>query len=389
MIQMKRQWRSLMMTSRSKPAHLLILLVLVLLWMTSIPSHVLAWDACPQIVDAIPLVPEIAETTSTEIGHDFYTTTLSFQFSDGMQAVLSSSPDGQGQVSTDDQFLIQASPSGRAWSHDFRNPARTQIVPLPAQDISRLFVVGKNTITVKVTDLFVPNYSTRPYFLILIKKCATPTATFTPLPTVTPTPVPPTPTVAATTTPVVQLIVVAVTPSDTPIPLPTATVISATPTSRLEPGATLAPAGNRAGFMANVAWWMLVGFLLSFSGTGLWWLAFRQRKRLTGEIDVYQDEAYVTTYVLSNFHQPVITIGKHGTIVLPGLIEEGVVARIVAAVSAKTTPSVPSIEVLNTDDHTWSSHQLTDGYILTASPYRLTYRSYQPERTDHEEETYA
>lgn len=390
MIQTNRQWRSLMMTFRFKRAHLLILLVLVLLWITSIPSHVLAWDACPQIVDAISLVPEIAETTSTEIGHDFYTTTLSFQFSDGMQAVLSSSPDGQGQVSTDDQFLIQASPSGRAWSHDFRNLARTRIVPLPAQDINRLFVIGENTITVTVTDLFVPNYSTRPYFLVLVKTCVIPTATFTPLPTAILTPVPPTPTVAATDTPIVQLLVVTATPIDTPIPSPTATAIHATPTGGVEPTQTPTPVGM-ARHIIHIARWALIGFFLSFGGTGLWWLVFRPRPWAASELDVYLNEVYVTTYQLADFYQRVITIGQRGAIALPGLAESGIVARIRMAVSQDGTQKLPSVEVLNTEgvEHVWTSQILTDGYVLILSPYRLSYRSYQPEATDREEENYV
>lgn len=394
-----RSRRFLRMTCRSEPIRLLIICMFVWLWMNALPGNANAQSACPRIADAIPLVPEIAETTSAQIGRDFYTTTRSFQFHAGQQAVLSSSPDGQNPVSTDDQVLIQASPSGQTWSHDFRNPARTRIVPLPAQELSHLFVVGENTVTVKVTDLFVPNYSTRPYFLVLITRCATPTpmptqtptaldtATFTPFPTATNTPVLPTATEMEKATPLVQLIVVTATPSDTPISTPTTTPLPPTPTHTLESAEIATPSVQTEAFLAQMARWMLVGFLLSIGGTGLWWLAYRQQPRLTGELDVYLNEAYVTTYLLSDFPGSVITIGQRGDIALPELADDGIVARIVAPASEESAHTTPTLELLNPDDPAqgWAAHRLTDSYVLTVGPYRLTYRSYHLAETDQEE----
>lgn len=395
MMQMK-LWRFLTMMSHSKSRHLLVLLVVIWMWIDTFSSKAFAWAACPRFIDAIPLVPEIAETTSTQIGQDFYTSTLSFHFSDGMQVILSSSPNGQDAIATDDQFFIQASLSGQSWSHDFRNPARTQIVPLPAQDISYLFVVGENTVTVKVTDLFVPNYSSRPYFLVLLKGCATPTivptSTPTILPTATDTPVPPSPTATETATPIMPMIVASVTPSETPIPSPTATLLSPTSTSTAVLVEITSPPTEALTFMNYSAQWILVGCLIfSVGGTGLWWLVLRRRSWLTGEIDVYLYDVFVSTYMLSDFPQGAITVGQRGDITLPELPEEGVVAQIVATEGEGNTQMGPFVNVLIGEgaERRWVSHILTDGYALIIGPYRLTYRSYQPEMSVLEEETYA
>lgn len=389
-------WRFLKMMSHSKSRHLLVLLVVMWMLIDSFSSNAYAWGACPRFVDAIPMVPEIGEATSTEIRHDFYTTTLSFHFSEGMKAILSSSPNGQDVIATDDQFFIQASPSGQSWSHDFRNPARTQIVPLPAQDISHLFVIGENTITVKVTDLFVPNYSSRPYFLVLLKGCATPTMVPTSIPTVLPTatdtPLAPSPAATETATPIMPMLVVAVTPTETPIPSPTATLLSPTPTNTAVLVEITSPPTEGSTFMNYATQWVLVGCLIfSIGGTGLWWLAFRRRSWLTGEFDVYLHDTFVATYVLSDFPQDVITVGQRGDIALPELAQEGVVAHIVATEEEGNAQMGPFINLLvgGGTEQRWVSHILTDGYVLAIAPYRLTYRSYQPEITVLEEETYA
>lgn len=392
MMMRMRVGRCLMMTFRSKAKYLLVLFVLLWVGADSLSTKVYAWGACPRFVDAISLVPEIAETASTQIGQDFYTTTLSFRLSEGVQAFLASSSDGQSPVSSDDQFSIQVLPSGRSWVHDFRNPAKTQIVSLPAQDISHLFSIGENTITVKVTDLFVPNYSSRPYFLVLIKECATstpvpttpPTSTLTPAPTATSTLVPPSPTVIATSTPIMQMVVVTATPSKTLMP-------SATLTTTSVLVEISSPPTEVSAFMNHIAQWLLVGFLLSFGGTGLWWLAFRRHSRLGGEFEVYLHEAYVTTYVLSDFSQGIIAIGQRGDITLPELVDEGVVARIVVTEGEGSAHMRPSINVRVSEgtEQRWVSHILTDGYVLSIRPYRLIYRAYQPEVTVLEEETYA
>ena len=165
----------------------------------------------------------------------------------------------------------------REWSHDYRNATRTQILSLPAQDISHLFAVGTNTVTFGATDLIGPKYSSRSFYLVLVDTCPTltpivsSTATVTPVPTVTSTPVPPTTTPVHTATPVVHLVVITATPSDTPMPTDTPAPLVPTVTAT----AILAPVASSemTDFLAGLARWVLVGCLLSFGGTGIWWWA--------------------------------------------------------------------------------------------------------------------
>ncbi|MCB0127947.1 MAG: hypothetical protein KDE58_37035 [Caldilineaceae bacterium] len=381
----------MMTKSRFKLTWLLRVVLGIACWYSILPLPAQAQAICPSIVRAIPLIPEITEQSSSNIERDFYTTTLSIEFRPGQLAILSSSPDGQDPTRADDRFWIQASPSGNEWSHDYRNAARTQIVPLPPQDISHLFVAGTNTLTVSVTDLIGPKYSAQPFYLVLFDTCPTPTPTVSPtatataVPSATATPVPPTTTPIHTATPVIQLVVITATPSDTP--LPTFTPVSPTLTAT----ATLMPLpaerSEMTDFLANMTQWMLVGFLLSIGGTGLWWWAARVQPCLAGEIDVYQDGQYVTTYDLATMKKEVVTIGKHGDVLLPDLMDESPVARIKLSEDEGAVHHVAIIEQhspYNAED-VLETTILTDGYELTVGPYRLQYRSYQPEEIPFEE----
>ena len=140
-------------------------------------------------------------------------------------------------------------------------------------------------------------------------------------------------------------------------------------------------------FLTNMARWMLVGFLLSISGTGLWWWTARVQPGLAGEIDVYQHGQYVTTYDLATMKKDIATIGKHGDVPLPDLIDEGLMARIKLREGEDAVYPVAIIEQLNpyNAEEVLETTILTDGYELTVGPYRLQYRSYQPEEETLEE----
>ena len=134
---------------------------------------------------------------------------------------------------------------------------------------------------------------------------------------------------------------------------------------------------------------MLVGFLLSICGTGLWWWAARVQPGLAGEIDVYQHGQYVTTYDLATMKKDIATIGKHGDVLLPDLIDESPIARIKLSEDEVAVPHVAIIEQLNPYNayEVLETNILTDGYEFTVGPYRLQYRSYQPAEETPEEET--
>ena len=104
---------------------------------------------------------------------------------------------------------------------------------------------------------------------------------------------------------------------------------------------------------------------------------------------MYHDGQYVTTYDLTTMKKEIVTIGKHGDVLLPDLIDEGPMARIKLREGEVTVHHVTIIEQLNpyNAQEVLETTILTDGYELTVGPYRLQYRSYQPEEETLEEET--
>lgn len=98
---------------------------------------------------------------------------------------LASSADGQGALSTDDVCelrVLRADGSTRVWAHDFRDATRTRILALDPQDISELFVSGRNQVTITLRDLTPFTYWSQPYYLVY----DAPAPTSTPAPTRTP-----------------------------------------------------------------------------------------------------------------------------------------------------------------------------------------------------------
>ncbi len=117
----------------------------------------------------------------------FYQQTFVVEIADG-GVVLASSADGQGALSTDDVcelHVLRADGSTRVWTHDFRDATRTQILALPAQDISELFLPGGNQVTITLRDLTPFTYWSQPYYLVydVPAPTATPSLTLTPKPT--------------------------------------------------------------------------------------------------------------------------------------------------------------------------------------------------------------
>jgi hypothetical protein len=195
----------------------------------------------------------------------------------------------------------------------------------------------------------------------------------------------PTSTVTHTPTPVVQVVVVTDTPSDTPQPTATAVPVTATFIPTPLPSAPT----SSTGFLTNLVRWMLIGFLLSVGGTGLWWLTLRTEPLLTGEVDVYRQQQYVTSYDLATMNKTLVTIGKHGDIVLPDLVDEGTMAQIKLRGDEGVIQPVTIIEMLNpyNAEEVLETNVLTDGYELTVGPYHLQYRSNQPAVATLEEES--
>lgn len=91
----------------------------------------------------IELAPNIAEQPS-QGGQNriFYTYETTVQYEAGQRALLTSKPDGQGRVRTDDIAHLRVGLAGREWVRDFRSADRMSILDAPPQDVSALFEPG-------------------------------------------------------------------------------------------------------------------------------------------------------------------------------------------------------------------------------------------------------
>lgn len=385
-------------------AYWLLKVIVVLMYLISHPLSAKAEGSCPSIGDAIPLVPEIVEQSSKTITQDFYTTTLFVEFRPGQLAVLASTPDGKGSTRVDDRFWIQASPSGQEWSHDYRNSTRTQIVPFPAQDISHLFVVGKNTVNIRLTDLFGPNYSALPFYLVLLDTCPTPKPTETPTSENTSTPIPATHTATATPT---------VTPSEsatttepptlvstqTTTPLPTNTV-SPMPTPTPVAGATATESDTQTAIMkvttvssthisatdpicCGALWLQISGLATSPFALGLTvaciailWLFWRflNQPKLSGLLKVENlDNGSIEIISLRQFGTKV-SIGTDGQIRIVDEELPAIVGRIVVKREDSTVGVFwQSEDAQKSTDQT--IEELRHGSVVQIGHYRLTYEN--------------
>ncbi|MBI4675899.1 MAG: hypothetical protein HY741_30020 [Chloroflexi bacterium] len=122
----------------------------------------------------------------------FYQQTFTVEMDEGA-AWLASSADGKGKLSTDDFAELHVTrPDGstRTWSHDFRNTAHTEITSISAQDVSALFLPGRNQVTLTLRDLMPFTYWSQAYYLVFDAPAPTATATSTPKPTRLPTQTP-------------------------------------------------------------------------------------------------------------------------------------------------------------------------------------------------------
>lgn len=168
---------------------------------------------------ALELAPAQPQRSSAANGV-FYESTHEVVAGAGM-VLLASTSDGTGALRTDDAMTLTVQhPDGavRVFAHDFRDRAGA-IRPLPPQDVSALFVPGRNRVTLTLRDLRRPMRSSSAYVLIY---AAPPAATVTAMPTATalPTAIPatqaPTPQPISTAPPTVP-------PAPTPQPTPAMT----------------------------------------------------------------------------------------------------------------------------------------------------------------------
>jgi hypothetical protein len=99
----------------------------------------------------------------------FHQRTVEVSYAEGQRLVLSGPPEG---LRTDDLAEIHVIPSGQHWEHDFRDAAHTRIdVLMGEQDLSHLFTPGTNQLTLTLTDVLGPEWSTSAYTLLVMEPC--------------------------------------------------------------------------------------------------------------------------------------------------------------------------------------------------------------------------
>lgn len=390
---------------------IVMIFILLSLAASALPVPSRAQTNCPSINEIIQLAPEITRQPSS--GRQmFYQHQVEVSYQPGQQVMLSSHPAVEGDLSTDDLGVVHISPSGREWRHDFRNPARTQIVPTSAQDITALFTPGVNRVELQIMDLLGPEYSSRPYYLIIVDPCERFTSTATPTPTPTATAVPPTetftPTGTATDTPTpnatetgTPIPTATATFSPTPSPLPTATkTVGAMPTNPTPPtqpvtptSAPLAPTPEaNQGCCDSLLSWLLrwwspsfaIGFGIGFIAVmGLLWHLL-SHPRLPGALEIINlDEGTIWTVNLDQYGS-VVTVGPQGQIPL----DDEELPEIAGSIYTQHRDGSVRVfwqhQAQDDDAAAVTAEELTHNSVIQLGRYRLTYQNFGNIQDDDE-----
>ncbi len=122
---------------------------------------------------AIPLADAMPEQrNAAPRPRVFHQKRIELAYEPGQTVLLAGSPQG---LRTDDLVRIDAAPSGQHWEHDFRDAAHTRIDALTEKpDLSGLLVEGSNQMTITLTDLIGPAWSTSNYTLEVWEPCQQP-----------------------------------------------------------------------------------------------------------------------------------------------------------------------------------------------------------------------
>ncbi|MEZ4706777.1 MAG: hypothetical protein R3A44_06210 [Caldilineaceae bacterium] len=326
------------------------------------------------IIDSIELAPAIRAhaSSSTQV---FYQNHITIKYQPGQQIILSSSADGQGMLSTDDLIRVQLQPSKKEWENDFRNAARTQIVPIPPQDISALLTPGINTVTLTAIDLLGPEYSSRPYFLVVLNTCVAPTptvtetATYIRVPTSTSSPIPPTPipTIAPTFT---SQPTATYTPSSkAPTATPTATILAVAQ----EPRCCAWPEYL---YSRGITPSFGIGFLIGFGFIiCLLWL-WASRPRLTGAIEsTDMDTGATQTTSLEQFGSSA-TAGSDGQIRLNGQDVPAIAGRLIAQRTDQGIRTFWQPEATVAGNAELAIEELSHQSVIEIGRFRLVYQNF-------------
>lgn len=193
------------------------------------------------------LVPAIGEAERAGVARGvFYSRTHELTVGAG-ELLLSSSPDGAGELCTDDQATLtfrRPDAPPQQWSRLFADPASGSVICAPPQRLRLAAGPGRYQVEVTLSDRFPFTYSSRPYFLIAPAGEGEAADAALPLAAV-----------AQITPPATAVPIVTASPPRT---YPTTTSPMAAPTGALAPS-TVAAAGAPAAGPPRVAvagWWL-------------------------------------------------------------------------------------------------------------------------------------
>jgi len=213
----------------------------------------------------------------------FHQRTVELSYTEGQRIIVSGPREG---LRTDDLALIEVSPSGQRWEHDFRNAAHTHIDVLKnPPDISLLFKPGSNQLTLTLTDLIGPEWSTSDYTLLVLEPCQRFIATPTAIPTATPVALLP------TVTPAIPAVLGNVDNENPPQPLDIAA---------LPQHATPRQAAPSIGGGAD---WLFL--LLAVIGGGATWWMIRRSSQLRNVLTLLQTKVMAITRTVTPYIQAV------------------------------------------------------------------------------------
>lgn len=240
---------------RNRACGCLLALLLLLALLVCLSGYALSEIFAPRahakgnqaVVELAPQIP--AAPFANGARGIFFTRQVEIEYYGGA-VWLAATRDGSQHLASDDFAelrITRADGTVARWTHDFRNAARTAIVPLPPQEISRLFRRGRNEVEISLHDLTPFTYWSAPYCLIFDAP--------TPVP---PTIPPPSPTITAraSATPLVM--------TATRLPTPTATLAMGAILNADGGASSGQPAQFDARILAAGAFGALVFFLVLF-----------------------------------------------------------------------------------------------------------------------------
>ncbi|NTV64623.1 MAG: hypothetical protein HGA65_13980 [Oscillochloris sp.] len=112
-----------------------------------------------------PAIPEAARAAQPR--GVFFSATLEQDLSG--QVRLASTPDGAGELCTDDEVAIRFTTTGgtaQVWQHRFTTPDHQGIQCIPAQEIALAGGPGRYTLAITLTDRFADTFSSGSYYLL-------------------------------------------------------------------------------------------------------------------------------------------------------------------------------------------------------------------------------